>query len=65
MFELIIIICIALYVIGLLADVADKKPGLLYLLALPIAILTLPLKLAGDQLKAERRHRNRKRGRRR
>lgn len=39
--------------------------GLLYLLAIPIAIITLPLKLANDILKAERRTRNKRKGRRR
>ena len=36
---------------------------LLYLLAVPIAIITLPFKLAGDILKAERRSRNKRKGR--
>jgi hypothetical protein len=39
--------------------------GWLYLLVIPIAIITLPLKLANDILKAERQHKNRRRGRRR
>lgn len=48
MFELLGIVFIVVFVLRLLADTADKKPGLLYLLAIPLAILTLPFKLASD-----------------
>lgn len=44
----------------------DPNIGCLYfLIALPLAIILLPLKLAGDILKAERRSRNKRKGRRR
>lgn len=39
----------------------ESNPGCLYLLVLPLAIITLPLKLASDILKAERRKKGRRR----
>lgn len=60
MFELIVFVCIALFVLSLLSDTASRKPGVLYLLVLPIAILTLPLKLALDLMGSGRGRRKRR-----
>lgn len=56
----IFVIGVGLYLLVSLVDTANKKPGLLYLLALPIAIITLPLKLAFDMLGGGRGRRRRR-----
>ena len=50
MFELILLVGVGLALVQLLGGTAKKAPGLLYLLALPIAIITLPIKLALDMM---------------
>lgn len=60
MFELLGIIFVILCGMVILGDTADKKPGLLYLLAIPLAIITLPFKLASDMMGGGRRGRRRR-----
>ena len=60
MFFVIAVIFIALAVMVLLFDTADKAPGLLYLLVIPFAILTLPIKLALDMMGSGRGRRKRR-----
>jgi hypothetical protein len=55
----IFVIGVGLYLLVSLVDTANKKPGILYLLVLPLAIITLPLKLALDMMSGGRRRRRR------
>lgn len=60
-FILFVLVGVALFVLGLLAEIGKKNPGLLYLLAIPLAIITLPFKLALDMMGSSRRGRRRRR----
>ena len=46
MLKVIILIVIGVCVLSSLLEFANKHPGLMMLLAIPIAILTVPFKLA-------------------
>ena len=50
-----IVICVVTGVLSFVLGISKGKPGLLYLLVLPIAIITLPIKLAIDMLGGGRR----------
>ncbi len=54
MFILFLFIGVALGIFSLLFDTADKNPGLLYLLAIPLAIILLPFKLAAGMMGGKR-----------
>ena len=60
-FILFVFVSVALFVLCLLAEIGKKNPGLLFLLLIPLAIITLPIKLALDMMGSSRRGRRRRR----
>jgi hypothetical protein len=53
----IFLIGVGLYLIVSLFDTANKKPGCLYLLVFPLAIITLPFRWAAGMIGGRRRRR--------
>jgi hypothetical protein len=58
----IFLIGVGLYLVVSLFDTANKKPGCLYLLVFPLAIITLPFRLAAGMMGGSRRGRNGRKG---
>ena len=52
---LLLVGVVALFLFTSILEVGTKKPGLLMLLVLPLAILTLPFKLAAEMMGGRKR----------